>query len=105
MKNRKKTKKTHAEKGDPIIDLRSLTEQEKKFWQHAKERFEANIKWIDFEELVFGTASPIYENCVSHLEVMETPLYLALEKLWIELGIRQGHIKKSNFGKNVRILE
>ena len=37
--------------------------------------------------------SPLYSGRKSRREVVEDPLYLALEDMWLQLGIQQGMVK------------
>ena len=57
------------------------------------EKFRKNVDWLVFEEFVFGPMSPLYSERKSRLEVIEDPLYLALEDMWLQLGVQQGMVK------------
>ena len=75
------------------IELAGLTERKTKFYRQALERFRKNVDWLVFEEFVFGPLSPLYSERKSRQEVIEDPLYLALEDMWLQLGVQQGKVK------------
>ena len=75
------------------IELTGLTEEKTKFYRQALEKFRKNVDWLVFEEFVFGPMSPLYSGRKSRLEVIEDPLYLALEDMWLQLGVQQGMVK------------
>lgn len=75
------------------IELVKLTNEEEKFYRQAVEKFRENIDWLTFEEFVFGVMSPLYVGRESHLDVVKDPLYLALEDMWLQLGVQQGMVK------------
>ena len=70
----------------------SLTPEELAFLARARENFRANMNWLEFEELAFGSRSPIFAKTRSHRNVVEHPLYIALKDMWLELGVRQGYV-------------
>ena len=72
--------------------MRDLTEEEKKFYSQALTKFRQGMPWVSFEQFAFDPGSPIYKRRRSHLEVMKDPLYLALEDMWLQLGVQQGLI-------------
>jgi hypothetical protein len=74
------------------VDLRGLTEEEKKFYSQALTKFRQGVPWVSFEQFAFDPRSPIYKRRRSHLEVLKAPLYLALEDMWLQLGVQQGLI-------------
>ena len=74
------------------VDLRGLTEEEKKFYSQALTKFRQGVPWVSFERFAFDPGSPIYKRHRSHLEVLKDPLYLALEDMWLQLGAQQGLI-------------
>ena len=74
------------------IDLSHLNEAEKKFYLQAFSEFEKNVDWLGFDRFVFGRNSALYKGERSHLDVLKNPLYLAVEDMWLRLGIRQGKI-------------
>jgi hypothetical protein len=78
---------------DVEIELTGLTEEKTKFYRQALEKFRKNVDWLVFEEFVFGPMSPLYSGRKSRREVVEDPLYLALEDMWLQLGIQQGMVK------------
>jgi len=78
---------------DVKIELTGLTEEKTKFYRQALEKFRKNVDWLVFEEFVFGPMSPLYSERKSRREVVEDPLYLALEDMWLQLGVQQGMVK------------
>ena len=76
------------------IELGSLTDGEKAFYEKAVRQFRRKVDWLSFDELVFSARSPIYAGRRSHLEVLRDPLYLALKDMWLELGVQQGMIAR-----------
>lgn len=86
-------KYTNARTGMEIV-LKQLSRTQKEFYAEALELFRRNTSWIEFEEFAFGSRSPLYENSDSHVDVLKDPLYLALEDMWLELGVQQGAAKR-----------
>ncbi|MGH9557001.1 MAG: hypothetical protein ACRD2Y_14375 [Terriglobales bacterium] len=78
-----------------IVDLGGLAESEKRFFALAQERFRAKADWLAFDEFAFGMNSPVYARNGARTVVISNPLYLALEDMWIELGVAQGRIGAS----------
>jgi hypothetical protein len=70
----------------------NLTEHERAFLKRAREKFDANVDWFEFEDFAFGMRSPIYSKQRSHPDVVEHPLYTALKAMWLDLGMRQGRV-------------
>ncbi len=81
------------------VELNGLGENEKRFFTLAQERFRAKASWFAFDEFAFGMNSPVYARNGARGEVIRHPLYLALEDMWIELGIAQGRIAASGSGE------
>lgn len=77
------------------VNLDELTTEEKKFYKQAIKRFRENTKWLSFDEFAFGMRSPIYKGRKSHMEVLESALYLALKDMSLQLGVQQGLIKRT----------
>lgn len=74
------------------LSLDGLTQVEKQFYQQAQKKFNENVSWLVFDEFVFGMKSPIYLTKKSHLDVIKTPLFLALKDMSLQLGVQQGMI-------------
>ena len=74
------------------VELGSLTDRERAFYEMAVRQFQRNVDWFAFDELVFSPKSPIYARRRSHLEVLRDPLYVALKEMWLQLGVQQGMI-------------
>ncbi len=74
------------------IELGSLTDSERAFYEKAVRQFRRNVDWFSFDEFVFSPKSPIYARRRSHLEVLRNPVYLALRDMWLRLGVQQGMI-------------
>jgi hypothetical protein len=86
-------KYTNAHTGVEIT-LKQLSRNQKEFYSEAVELFRRNTSWVEFEEFAFGSRSPLYESSDSHVDVLKDPLYLALEDMWLELGVQQGAAKR-----------
>jgi len=80
---------------DLRINLDSLNDEEKRFYQRALKKFQQNVGWLEFDDFVLGMKSPLYSGKRSHHDVLQHPLYLALKDMSLQLGIRQGMIAKS----------
>ena len=76
------------------IDLSRLTEAEKTFFSQAQNKVQNNVNWLSFDEFAFGMRSPIYSGRKSHLDVLKSPLYLALKDMSLQLGVQQGKIAR-----------
>jgi hypothetical protein len=81
-----------TDRGKGSVTAAPLTPEERAFLARAREKYHANVNWLEFEEFAFGTRSPIFSKKRSHLNVVEHPLYVALKGLWLDLGVRQGRI-------------
>jgi len=77
------------------INLDELTAEDKKFYKQAIQKFRENTNWLAFDEFAFGIRSPIYHGRRSHIEVLQSALYLVLKDMWLQLGVQQGLIKRS----------
>jgi len=76
------------------IALKRLSRVQREFYTRALELFRRNTSWLEFEEFAFGPRSPLYESAESHITVLKDPLYLALEDMWLQLGVQQGMVKR-----------
>lgn len=70
----------------------TLTAEERAFLSRARGKYHDNVDWLEFEEYAFGSRSPLYSRNRSHRDVLQHPLYLALNEMWLDLGVRQGRI-------------
>ena len=77
------------------INLDDLTAEDKKFYKQAMKRFRENTNWLSFDEFAFGIRSPIYNGRRSHIEVLQSVLYLVLKDMSLQLGVQQGLIKRT----------
>ena len=77
------------------VDLDGLTSEEKRFYMRALKRFQENAAWLAFDEFAFGMRSPIYTRKTSHIDVLKSPLYLALKDMSLQLGVQQGLISRT----------
>ncbi|MEK7560211.1 MAG: hypothetical protein AAB522_02840 [Patescibacteria group bacterium] len=75
-----------------VIELDGLSEEEKAFLNGALARFQKNVHWGAFENFAFGPQSPIYARRRTFGQLTKDPLYLALQDMWLELGIKQGEV-------------
>jgi hypothetical protein len=73
----------------------TLTFEEREFLRHAEKKYRANTNWFEFEDFAFGMRSPLFSRKRSHLDVLRHPLYLALKKMWLDLGEKQGLVSPS----------
>ena len=76
------------------VDLSDLSDDKKAFFKEALTKFRKGVDWVTFEDFVFGSNSPVYSGHKSHLDVFADPLYLALEDMWLELGVKQGMVRR-----------
>lgn len=76
------------------IDLNSLNESDRAFYRQALRKFKQNKPWLAFDSFAFGMMSPLYRGRTSHLEVLKSPLYLALKDMSLQLGVQQGMIAR-----------
>lgn len=72
----------------------ALSPDEEAFLHRAQRKFRENADWLEFEEFAFGSRSPLYSKTRSHQDVLQHPLYLALKEMWLDLGVKQGRIRK-----------
>lgn len=77
------------------VNLGGLTSEEKKFYRQALKRFQENTSWLAFDEFAFGMGSPIYSRQRSHIDVLQSALYLALKDMSLQLGVQQGLIART----------
>ncbi len=80
-------------------DAAALTLQERAFLNRARAKYHENADWLEFEEFAFGSRSPLYSRNRSHREVLQDPLFLALNEMWLDLGVRQGRIAAPTKGE------
>lgn len=78
------------------IDLSTLNESERTFYRRALRKFMQNTPWLAFDAFAFGMMSPLYRGRTSHLEVLKSPLYLALKDMSLQLGVQQGMIARKS---------
>lgn len=74
------------------VQLDTLNEEEKRFFELAWREFRKSVPWLSFDELAFGMRSPLFARDRSYPNVLEHPLFLALKDMSTQLGIRQGMI-------------
>lgn len=75
-----------------------LNEEEQAFLKAARRLFDENTDWFEYESFVFGMQSPVFSKTRSHKKVVDSPLYIALRDMWIQLGIRQGRVADDTRG-------
>jgi hypothetical protein len=76
------------------VKLDDLTPEEKKFYKQALRKFQENTDWFSFDEFAFGMRSPIYKGKKSHVDVLNSGLYLVLKDISLQLGVQQGLIAR-----------
>ena len=79
-----------------------LNETERAFLGRARKLFAQNTDWFEFEGFAFGMRSPVFAKTRSHKKVVESPLYIALRDMWLELGVRQGKVRDDSRGSEER---
>ena len=77
------------------INLENLTPVEEKFYRQALKKLQENTKWSAFDEFAFGMRSPIYNGRRSHIDVLNSPLYIALRDISVQLGVQQGLVNRT----------
>jgi hypothetical protein len=82
------------------VNFARLSDVEKRFASQALSKFRANMDWVAFDDFAFGLRSPIYDRHKSPKEVLQSPLYLALKDMSLQLGIQQGKIAPSRSTKS-----
>jgi hypothetical protein len=70
----------------------SADAREREFLRNARQHFRANMNWFAFEDFAFGSRSPLFSQSRSHRDVLGSPLYQELKRMWLELGVRQGYV-------------
>jgi hypothetical protein len=75
------------------IALGKLAKAQRDFYERALELYRRNESWLRFEEFALGPRSPLYKGHDSHLDVVKDPLYLAVEDMWLQLGVQQGMVR------------
>ena len=78
--------------------LETLTPEENAFLRVARRKFSENTDWFAFEDFAFGMRSPLFSKSRSHRDVLTNPLYLELNRMWLELGVKQGRIANPEKG-------
>lgn len=76
------------------INLDSLTPEEKKFYERALKKFQANTEWVSFDDFALGMRSPIFKRQGTRIEAPDSALYFALKDMSIQLGVQQGLIAR-----------
>lgn len=80
------------------LPVTELNEKEQAFLEAARRMFAENTDWLEFESFVFGMDSPVFSKTRSHRNVIESPLYIALRDMWLQLGVRQGMVRDESRG-------
>ena len=78
--------------------ITGLNEAEQAFLDRARKLFAANTDWFEFEGFAFGMRSPVFAKTRSHKKVVESPLYIALRDMWLQLGVQQGMVRDDTRG-------
>lgn len=81
------------------IDLNGLNDTERRFYRRALKEFQKNVNWREFDHFALGKNSLLYDGKRSHLEVLKHPLYLAVQDMWLQLGIQQGMVARKKASK------
>lgn len=75
-----------------VTGLNSLNEEERAYLKRGRAMFAKNTDWFEFESFAFGMRSPVFSKTRTHREIRENPLFLALQDMWLQLGVQQGRI-------------
>ncbi|PYQ29428.1 MAG: hypothetical protein DMF56_10695 [Acidobacteria bacterium] len=75
-----------------FITLGELSPERKQFFERALKLFRSNASWFAFEQMAFSFYSPLFHGVRNRAEVVNDPLFEALQDMWLQLGINQGFI-------------
>lgn len=84
---------------DADIDLGELDPPRKLLYERAQKLFRSNTSWFTFERMAFSFYSPLFDGITDRKEVVRSPLFKALQDMWLQLGVNQGYVapkKKSD---------
>jgi hypothetical protein len=74
------------------VSLEGLNAAQQAFFAEAVKRFRANTDWLAFDEFVFGAQSVLFAGHRSYKDVLQSPLYVAIKDMSLQLGVQQGKI-------------
>ena len=80
-------------------EITSLNNKQKDFYYDACEALRNGMKESDFLDILFNYGVKrgfFFEPRLSHEELLKQPLYLVIEQIWLELGVRQGTMKRTD---------
>jgi len=78
------------------IVLENLTEEEQKLYREAVKEFMTNINCWEFERFISELIDLIRYKVRAHTDLIENPLYMALEDMWLQLGVQQGEMRRDS---------
>jgi len=73
-----------------VIDLRSISKVQKKYFMEAWGDFQSDMLCWNFEHINFSKR--LFEIVSRGEDILQHPLYLALVELWLALGVNQGEV-------------
>ncbi len=56
--------------------------------------YRKRVSFFAFYEVAFGYGSPVWEGVRKATDVLGSPLELALRSMWLDLGKKQGYVRK-----------
>jgi hypothetical protein len=74
------------------VSLAGLNAAQEGLFDEALKRFRANTDWLAFDEFVFGAQSVLFAGRRSYQDVLQSPLYVAIKDMSLQLGVQQGRI-------------
>jgi hypothetical protein len=75
--------------------LATLSPKQRAFYQEARRAFQSNMPESTFLSSFFSDrpTSPLFES-KDKKAVTDSPLYVVLREMWLELGVNQGTLKR-----------
>ena len=85
---------TYVTLDSEVLDLRSLSEEERRHLEICVAAYRAGMDWAAFHDLTSGRGNPQIRNAGGPItrQVWDHPLYRATRDLEDRLGIRQGEV-------------
>lgn len=75
-----------------VVYLDKLSPERKQFYERALKLFRSNASWFAFEQMAFSFYSPLFHGVRNRAEIVNDPLFKALQDMWLQLGINQGFV-------------
>jgi hypothetical protein len=74
------------------LDLGELDPPRKLLYERAQKLFRNNASWFTFERMAFSGYSPLFQGVTDRKAVVRSPLFKALQDMWLTLGVNQGYV-------------